>query len=156
MFKCLGFGILAAHDEHGMVGEEFDFWRVLVAQGIGYRQRMKPKIIAQPTPGCGHVLLEDIHPQKAAIAPPCRHCLTVAECNVCGGWGLVGGTDRHGLHVASIMSADFEQGVGDLTQRADAHRLHQHFENVVVVYYGLAQTCQCGGRGVRVTRMEGL
>ena len=56
VFKCLGLGIQAAHDEQGMVGEEFDFWRVLVAQGIGYRQRMKPKIIAQPTPGCGHVL----------------------------------------------------------------------------------------------------
>jgi serine/threonine-protein kinase HipA len=55
---------------------------------------------------------------------------------------------EHGAqsHVAPVLAADLEQGVGDLAQRADPHRVHQHLEHVAVVHHGLLQALQHGRR----------
>jgi hypothetical protein len=35
-------------------------------------------------------------------------------------------------HAASVLPADFKQGVGDLSERAAAHGFHQHLEHIGV------------------------
>ena len=46
------------------------------------------------------------------------------------------------LHAAPVLPADLEQRVGDLAERADAHRVHQHLEHVAVVDHRLLQALQ--------------
>src|SRR5687768_12402233 len=46
------------------------------------------------------------------------------------------------LHVASILPAHLEQRMGDLPERADAHRVHQDLEHVGVGDHRLAQALQ--------------
>ena len=43
------------------------------------------------------------------------------------------------LHIAPVLPTHFKQRVGDLAQRAHAHRVHQHREHVAVVDHGLQQ-----------------
>jgi hypothetical protein len=44
------------------------------------------------------------------------------------------------LHIASVLPTHLKQRIGDLAQRAHAHRVHQHFKNIFVVNDRLAQT----------------
>jgi hypothetical protein len=37
------------------------------------------------------------------------------------------------LHTAPILAADLEEGIGDLSKAATAHRIHQHSEDIAVV-----------------------
>ena len=48
----------------------------------------------------------------------------------------------NGVHAAAVLASHFEQGVGDLPQRADAHGIHQHVEHVLVVDDGLLQALE--------------
>jgi hypothetical protein len=45
-------------------------------------------------------------------------------------------------HAAPVLPAHLEQRVGDLPQRAAAHRVHQHREDVAVGDHGLLQALQ--------------
>ena len=58
------------------------------------------------------------------------------------------------LHIPAILAPDLEQCVGDLAQRAHAHRVHQHLEDVGVGDHRVAQPLQRRGRGVLVALME--
>src|SRR4051794_25126795 len=57
------------------------------------------------------------------------------------------------LHVAAVLSADFEQGIGDLPQGTNAHGVHEDFEHVAVVNDGLLQALE---HGRRLRRMAGV
>src|SRR5256885_14419219 len=50
------------------------------------------------------------------------------------------------LHVAAVLAADFEKGVGDLPERADPHRVHQHREEVLAADDCPAQLLEHGRR----------
>ena len=50
-----------------------------------------------------------------------------------------------GLHVASVLPTHLKQRIRDLTQRADAHRVHQHFEHIQVLDHGLLKFLQHRG-----------
>ena len=43
------------------------------------------------------------------------------------------------LHAAPVLAADLEQRVGDLPERADAHRVYQHRKHVLTRHRGLLQ-----------------
>src|SRR5438445_11427213 len=58
------------------------------------------------------------------------------------------------LHVAAVVAADFEQGVGDLPERADSHRVHQHREDVLVANHYLAQPFKHVRRILRISRFK--
>ena len=58
------------------------------------------------------------------------------------------------LHIAAILSADFEQRRRDLAQGADAYCIHQACEHVLVVDGGLAQRGQRGRRFICVAALE--
>src|SRR3546814_1020773 len=45
-------------------------------------------------------------------------------------------------HVSAIAPADLEQRLRDLAERADAHGVHQHFEDIAVGDHGVAQTLE--------------
>src|SRR5215207_7527855 len=45
-------------------------------------------------------------------------------------------------HAAAVLAADLEQRIRDLPERAHAHRLHQHLEDVGVGYHRLLQALQ--------------
>ena len=49
------------------------------------------------------------------------------------------------LHTAPVLPTHFKQGIGDLAQRADPHRVHQHFKHVFVVDDSLLQSLEGGG-----------
>src|SRR5438067_3424328 len=57
-------------------------------------------------------------------------------------------------HVAAVLPAHFEQRVGDLPERADAHGVHQHCEHVAIVDHGLLQALQHRRRPVRMPPVE--
>jgi hypothetical protein len=58
------------------------------------------------------------------------------------------------LHAAPVLTAHLKQGVGDLAQRADPHRVHQHLKHVGVVDHGLLEAGDHGGGFGRVTGVE--
>ena len=47
-------------------------------------------------------------------------------------------------HIAPVLAADLKQRIGDLPQRADPHRVHQHLEHVVVLNHRLLQAFEHG------------
>src|SRR2546430_17616531 len=49
------------------------------------------------------------------------------------------------LHVAAVLAADFEESVGGLPERADAHRVHQHCEDGLIANHCLAPPLPHGG-----------
>src|SRR5688500_9107526 len=58
------------------------------------------------------------------------------------------------LHAAAVLAADLEQRVRDLPERADAHRVHQHLENVLIAYDCLAQALKHGAAFLVVLLVE--
>ncbi len=58
------------------------------------------------------------------------------------------------LHVAPILSAYFEQRIGNLPKRTNAHGVHQYVEDVLIGDDGLLQAFEHGGRGSRVQCVE--
>src|SRR5438445_5917710 len=58
------------------------------------------------------------------------------------------------LHVAAVLAADFEQGVGDLPERADPYRIHQHGEDVLIANHCLAQPFKHVRRLLRISRLK--
>ena len=46
------------------------------------------------------------------------------------------------LHIPSILPTHLEQRVRDLPKRADAHRVHQHFEHVFVIDHRALKSLQ--------------
>src|SRR2546426_7130380 len=58
------------------------------------------------------------------------------------------------LHVAAVLAADFEQGGGDLPERADPHRVHQHREDVLVANHCLAQPFKHVPCVLRISRLK--
>src|SRR5947209_9293363 len=59
-----------------------------------------------------------------------------------------------GLHAAPVLAAHPEERLRDLTERADAHRVHQHGEDVAVVDDRLLKALQQARRVGCVARME--
>src|SRR6267143_2755754 len=58
------------------------------------------------------------------------------------------------LRVAAVLAADFEQGVGDLPERADPHRVHQHGEDVLIANHCLSQPFNQVRRLLRMSRLK--
>ena len=52
------------------------------------------------------------------------------------------GERSHALHVAPVLAADLVQRVGDLAERADAHGVDQHVEDVAAGDHGLLQALE--------------
>src|SRR2546430_9442380 len=50
------------------------------------------------------------------------------------------------LHVAAVLAADFEQGLGDLPERADPHPVPPHCEDGFLSNHRLAPPLHHGGR----------
>src|SRR5258706_3766436 len=57
-------------------------------------------------------------------------------------------------HAAAVLPAHFEQRMGDLPQRADTYRIHQHLEHVAVVDDRLLQPLQRRRGFARMQPME--
>ena len=57
-------------------------------------------------------------------------------------------------HIAPILPADLEQGVGDLTQRAVAHGVHQHLKHIVIGQHRLLQALELRRCFLGMTHMK--
>ena len=57
-------------------------------------------------------------------------------------------------HIAPILPADLKKRIGDLPERADPHRIHQHFEHIQVVHHRLLQPFEHGRGGLGVLGVE--
>src|SRR4051794_16868213 len=58
------------------------------------------------------------------------------------------------LHAAPVLTADFEQRIGDLPQRTNAHRIHELGEHVTTVDDRLPELRKSGRRLTRILRMK--
>src|SRR5574343_179321 len=115
----------------------------------------RPKAISMPTAlfnsstspiafTRGSVLLTRLpSPSPVVPASPVRVAIALNRCPM-----------ARSSHVPPILAADFEQGAGDLAQRAHAHGVHQDLEHVPVVDHRLLESFEHGRRFLRVAHVE--
>lgn len=58
------------------------------------------------------------------------------------------------LHTPPILPPHLKQRIGNLPERATPHRVHQHFEHVLIVDHRLLQAEEHGAGLVLVPRLE--
>ena len=64
------------------------------------------------------------------------------------------GPGAQNLHTPPILPPHLEQRIGDLPERGAAHRVHQHFEHVLIGDHRLLQAQEHGAGLVLVPRLE--